>query len=72
MTFQFKRGDYLVVKNPLRIYKITGNHEFGYNGTYVGPGTQTVDNALISIRYSTAHNPEHARLATKAELVLYT
>lgn len=72
MDFKYKRGDCVLVKDPIRIYKITGAHEHGYNATYIGPGKQTIDNALVLIEYRVAHNTDHVRLATSAEMVLYS
>lgn len=70
MVSKYSKGDILIVHDPIRLYKITeANHTFGYHATYIGPGTQTVDNALVSITHSIA---EGLRRATPAEIVLYT
>jgi len=68
----YEVGQILVAKDPLRVYKITAVTDIGYNATYIGPGTQTIDNALVSISYVLAAKTQYIRLATPAEQVLYT
>lgn len=66
---KYTKGDIVVVEYPLRFYKITGEDINGYHGTYIGPGAQTADNALVLISYNVVHR---TRLATPAEITLYT
>jgi hypothetical protein len=68
---RFNVKDYIVVSNPIRIYKITAADKNGYHATYVGPGTQSIDNALVLISYEIANKEHHVRLATPAEVILY-
>lgn len=65
---KFKEKDIVLVTDPLRLYIITDIAYNGYHMTYIGPGTQNVDNALISVAF---RSTKHFRLATKAEIVLY-
>ena len=70
---KYQVGQVIVIHSPIRMYKITGTHEkYGYNATYIGPGTQTIENALVSISHDIANKEHYVRLATKAEIVLYT
>ena len=65
---KFNVGDYVAVDKPLRIYKIADRDTTRYFATYVGPDQQTIDNALVFINYDSIN----VRLATKAEIVLYS
>jgi len=68
MEHRFKLKDIIIVHDPIRLYTVTKLADNGYHLTYIGPGTQTVENALVSMALRTE---KHVRLATKAEIVLY-